>query len=178
MPTFIIIAIIFVIAALSSGCQTTTTAANNAAQPAANTAAKEEDPKPGDAKPVEPASSDTSTTGSLATPTEAYKTAYELRKKGDVAGLKKIMSDDIKEFLTMMGEAEKKSLDDMIKEMCEKPQAERAEARKEKISGNSATVEYLTEKGEWKTMDFEKVDGKWLMTFPKADSDEGPEAQK
>jgi hypothetical protein len=170
MPTFIILAILFIIAAFTSGCGTdASTSANNTA-PAANTAAKKEDPKPADTKPVEPATA--SSVGSLATPTEAYKTAYELRKKRDVAGLKSIMSADIKEFLTMMGEEDKKSLDDMIKEMCDKPQADRAEARNEKIKGDTATVEYLTEKGDWKTMDFEKVDGKWLLGFPKAEPGE------
>ena len=173
MPTFIIIAILFIIAALSSGCQTTTTAANSqTVQPAPKTSAKPEDPQAPPPSPVNPApSSDTASVGSLATPTEAYKTAYELRKKKDVAGLKSIMSDDIKEFLTMMGEAANKSLDDMIKEMCDKPQADKAESRTEKIKGDTATVEYLTETGSWKTMDFEKVDGKWLLTFPKAEKD-------
>jgi len=60
----------------------------------------------------------------------------------------------------------------MIKEMCDKPQADKAESRNEKIKGDTATVEYLTEKGDWKTMDFEKVDGKWLLGFPKADGSE------
>lgn len=166
MPTFIIFVILFVIAALSSGCQSAASSASTPdAVPPVNTA-KKDDPKPAEPKAAEP----TSDVGSLATPTEAYKTAFELRKNKDVQGLKKIMSDDIKEFLTMMGEEEKKSLDDMIKDMCEKPQAERAEVRNEKIKGDWATVEYLTEKGEWKTMDFEKVGGKWLMTFPKGDS--------
>ena len=72
---------------------------------------------------------------------------------------------------TMMGEADKKSLDDMIKEMCDKPQADKAESRNEKITGNRAELEYLTETGAWKVMDFEKVDGKWLLTFPKADKE-------
>ncbi|MDI1243194.1 MAG: hypothetical protein PSX80_14870 [bacterium] len=172
MPTFIILAILFIIAALTSGCNTAaSTPANNTA-PVSNTAAKQEDPKSANTKPVEPAPADTSSAGSLATPTETYKTAHELRKKKDVAGLKAIMSKDIKEFLTMMGEENKKSLDDMIKEMCDKPQADRAEARNEKIKGDRATVEYLTEKGDWKTMDFEKVDGKWLLGFPKAESGE------
>ena len=169
MPTFIIIAILFIIAAFSSGCQTTTSATSHEVQPDPKTSAKPEDPQ---APPVNPApSGDTAAVGSLATPTEAYKTAYDLRKKKDVAGLKSIMSDDIKEFLTMMGEAENKSLDDIIKEMCDKPQADKAESRNEKIKGDTATVEYLTETGSWKTMDFEKVDGKWLLTFPKADKD-------
>ena len=172
MPTFIILAILFVIAALSSGCQSTTTASNsNAVQPAPKTSAKPEEPQPAPPAASPAAQTESANVGSLATPTEAYKTAYELRKKKDVAGLKSIMSDDIKEFLTMMGEADKKSLDDVVKEMCDKPQADKAESRNEKIKGDTATVEYLTEKGDWKTMDFEKVDGKWLLTFPKADKD-------
>lgn len=173
MPTFIIIAILFVIAALSSGCQSTTTASNsNTVQPAPKTSAKPEDPQAPPTTAASPASQpETGSVGSLATPTDAYKTAYELRKKKDVAGLKSIMSEDIKEFLTMMGEADKKSLDDMIKEMCDKPQADKAESRNEKITGNRAELEYLTETGAWKVMDFEKVDGKWLLTFPKAEKD-------
>lgn len=112
----------------------------------------------------------TAAVGSLATPSDAYRTAYELRKKKDVQGLKSIMSPDIKEFLTMMGEEDKKSLDDMIKEMIDKPQADKAEVRNEMIKGDRAALEYLTETGEWSTMDFEKIGGKWMLTFPKADS--------
>lgn len=177
MRTFILFAILFVIAAMGQGCQkATSTPPTNAGNTttASNTApAKSEDPKPAEAKQTETAPvSETATTGSLATPTEAYKTAYDLRKKKDIEGLKKIMSNDIKEFLTMMGEAEKKSLDDMLREMVENPQADKAEARNERIKGDRATVEYLTETGAWKTMDFEKVDGKWLLTFPKPDKSE------
>jgi hypothetical protein len=176
MANFIIIAALFVIAALSSGCQsavgTTNTNSANTTTANANTV-----------KPVEPKTEASvvpaeTVVGSLATPTEAYKTAYELRKNKDVAGLKKIMSDDIKEFLTMMGADDKKSLDDMIKEMCEKPQADKIATRNEKINGDRAELEYLTETGAWKTMDFEKVDGKWLMGFPKADKATGPESEK
>ena len=74
--------------------------------------------------PVAETNSSSAVAGSLATPSDAYRTAYELRKRKDVQGLKNIMSPDIKAFLTMMGSDEKKSLDDMLKEMCEKPQAE------------------------------------------------------
>jgi hypothetical protein len=115
--------------------------------------------------------------GSLATPSDAYRTAYELRKRKDVQGLKKIMSPDILEFLTMMGEDEKKSLDEMIKDMCDKPQADKAEVRNEVIKGDLASVEYLTETGGWKSMDFEKIGGEWKLTFPKADSPD-PGAKK
>ena len=107
--------------------------------------------------------------GSLATPSDAYRTAYDLRKRKDVQGLKKMMAPNILEFFSMVAEEEKKSLDDVIKEMFDKPQADKAVARNEMIKGNRATVEYLTETGEWSTMDFEKIGSDWKLTFPKAD---------
>ena len=160
--------VILISAAMALGCQpaanNTNTAANTSNAANANkTANVSAAPTPAPAN-----ATSTGSVGSLATPTEAYKTAYELRAKKDVAGLKKIMSPDIMEFLTMMGEAENKSLDDMIMDMCNKPQADRAESRNEKITGDTATVEYLTETGSWKTMDFEKINGEWKLTFPKA----------
>src|SRR5687768_4105178 len=101
MPTFILIAVLFILAAISSGCQTATSTppASGATNTAtADAAPKADEPKPADTKPAA-AVSETETAGSLATPTEAYKTAYELRKKKDIEGLKKVMSKDIKEFL-------------------------------------------------------------------------------
>ena len=172
MPTFIILAIILSVAAISLGCQsaanTTTNTNTSTNAPAANTAANAVA-----AKPEAPGTNDV--VGSLATPTETYKTAYELRKKKDVAGLKKIMSKEILEFLAIAAEEEKKSVDELIKEMVEQPQAEKADVRNEKIKGDRAELEYLTETGEWKTMDFEKVDGKWLLSFPKAEEPSGKE---
>src|SRR5262245_14995055 len=89
MQTFMIIAITFILAALGSSCQTvpsTTTDARPAVPvPASTTKAPE---------PEAPAK-DISSIGSLATPTDAYKTAYQLRKNKDVAGLKKVMSNDV-----------------------------------------------------------------------------------
>lgn len=164
--TFLLSSIIAV-AVGGFGCQQspgTDPATNKAAnQNAANTPAKTPEAKT--------ESTPSGSVGSLATPSDAYRTAYELRKNKDMAGLKKVMSKDVHEFLTLIGEAEepKKSLDEMIAEMFSKPQADKAEVRNEKIDGDRATLEYLTETGEWKTMDFEKVDGKWLMSLPKAD---------
>lgn len=111
---------------------------------------------------------------SLATPSDAYRTAYLVRKKGDIEGLKRVMDQDILDFLKELGEIDGKSLDDMLKELAAKPQAEKAEVRNEKITGNTATVEYLTEKGDWQTMDFVKVGNEWKLTIP----DAGPAEQK
>ncbi len=114
-----------------------------------------------------PAATDITSTGSMATPTDAYKFAYDCRKRKDVECLKKVMSKDIIEFFTEIGKEDKKSADDMLKELVEKPQAPTCEFRKEKIEGDYASIEYLDEKGAWKTMDFEKVGSDWKMGFPK-----------
>jgi hypothetical protein len=106
------------------------------------------------------------------TPTGAYKAAYAARKNKDVAALKKLMSKDIIEFFTMMAEADdknKQTLDELLKEITEKPQAPTPEVRNEKINGDRATVEYLDETGEWDTMDFEKEDGMWKLSLPPRD---------
>ena len=115
------------------------------------------------------AADDTGGSLSMATPTEAYKAAYHYRKNKDIQGLKKVLSKDILEFFEDIGKAENKSLDDELKEMTERPQANSPEVRNEKITGNRAVLEYKDENGEWKTMDFEKEGSDWKLTAPKAD---------
>ena len=110
-----------------------------------------------------------STPGSLATPTDAYRTAHGLRANKDIEGLKRVLSKDILEFFTEMGKLDKKSLDEMLLELCLKPQAATPESRNEKITGNRAIIEYQDENGEWKEMDFEKEGSEWKLTLPKAE---------
>jgi predicted lipid-binding transport protein (Tim44 family) len=116
-----------------------------------------------------PAAADKVLAGSLATPAEAYKAAYAARQKKDVEGLKRMLSKDALEFFTTVAEADKKTVEDVLKQMAEKPQAPTAETRNEKIMGDRATLEYLDEKGKWKTMDFVKEGGGWKLTLPKAE---------
>ncbi|MCA1558529.1 MAG: hypothetical protein LC731_08325, partial [Acidobacteria bacterium] len=106
--------------------------------------------------------------GSLATPTETYKTGYEARQKKDVATLKRVLSKDALAFLTEVGKEEKKTLDDQLKAMAERPQAATAETRNEKINGDRATLEYLNDKGAWSTMHFAKEGNDWKIDLPKA----------
>jgi len=122
--------------------------------------------------------SDTPSTGSLATPTEAYKTAYAARQKQDVQGLKRVLSKDILEFFELMAEAEKKTLDDELQQLATKPQSPSDESRNEKINGDTATLEYLDEKGKWATMDFVKEGNDWKLTMPKAQPGEVEGATK
>lgn len=126
-------------------------------------------PKPVEIATATPGAEVTGEPGSLATPTESYRTAYALRQKKDAQGLKKVLSKEILEFFTEIGKLEKKTLDDMIKELVEKPQAGAPESRNEKITGDRAVIEFKDEKGEWQQMDFVREDGGWKLTLPKAD---------
>jgi len=109
------------------------------------------------------------TTAEPGSPTAAYHAAYTARKNKDIAALKALMSKDIIEFFELVGKEEKKSVDDMLKELAERRQAETSEARNEKISGDKATIEYLDEEGNWRPMDFIKEDGKWKLTLAVGD---------
>ena len=120
-------------------------------------------------------SSDKSTTGSLATPTDAYKAAYSARQKKDIAALRKVMSKDALDFFTEMSKIDGKTLDDALKQLADKPQAATAETRNEKITGDKATLEYLDEKGGWSPMDFIKVGNDWKLTIPKFDEEKDAE---
>ena len=123
------------------------------------------------------AAAETTTAFDASTPTAAYVTAYNARKNKDVPTLKKLMSQDILEFFEIVAESEteggkKKSVDDVLMELCEKPLPPKPDTRNEKIKGDRATLEYLDEEGEWSTMDFDKVDGMWKLGAPKAE--DGP----
>jgi hypothetical protein len=131
-------------------------AASSAATPAAAATTQPEAVKPAPANG-----------GSLATPTDTYKTGYTARQKKDLAGLKLVMSRNALEFLTMMGTEEKKSIDDQLTELAGQPQAATAETRNEKISGDRASLEYLNEKGGWSHMDFVKEGADWKIDLPK-----------
>ncbi|HJR07599.1 MAG TPA: hypothetical protein VJ842_10095 [Pyrinomonadaceae bacterium] len=156
---------------LTAACQnsTETRSANGnqpAAQTATNTTSAATTSTPA-AATTDAASDKSSSAGSLATPTEAYKTAYAARQKKDVQGLKRVMSQDILGFFAMMAEAEKKTVDDELKEMTSKPQGASDETRNEKITGDTATLEYIDENGKWKSMDFVKETDGWKLTIAK-----------
>ena len=106
--------------------------------------------------------------GSIATPTESYKTAHTLRARKDVEGLKTVMSKEILEFFTEMGKAQKQPLDAMLLQLVNKPQARTAEVRNEKITGNRAVIEFKDENDKWTPMDFVKEGGGWKLTLPPA----------
>jgi hypothetical protein len=173
--SLIIITAIFL--SFAAACQNNSAGTNsaNANQPAANSPAntnqtsankteanKTETPKTENDKLL------SSSGSSLATPSDAYKAAYNARQQKDLEGLKKVMSKDALEFFTMMGDG--KSPDDGLKQLIGNPQAATAETRNEKINGDKATLEYLNEKGGWGPMDFVKEGADWKLTIPKPDT--------
>ncbi len=105
-------------------------------------------------------------------PSDVYKVAYTARKNKDIATLKRVMSKELLGFLTDMGAADKKSLDDTLNEVCAEPQAATAEARNEKIDGDHATIEYKDDDNSWQPMAFVREDGAWKMDLGKDDRKE------
>ncbi|MDQ1610414.1 MAG: hypothetical protein QOG00_345 [Pyrinomonadaceae bacterium] len=146
-----------------------TTANQLAAQTAMNSSSPAANANAADANATHAAAAagDRASAGSLATPVEAYKTAYAARQKKDVAGLKRVMSKDILDFFQTMAEAENKKIEDELQQLADRPQGTTDETRNEKIDGDTATLEYVDEKGKWKTMDFVKEGNDWKLTIPK-----------
>jgi predicted lipid-binding transport protein (Tim44 family) len=159
----------------ATACHSTTTAGTNSANPPANSSAAPTGPRADKETADKPAApevavkdSDKTSTVSAATPTEAYKAAYAARQNKDVAALKKLMSKDALEFLEIFSEPGK-SIDDTLRKMMETPQAATDESRNEKITGETATIEYPDGQGKWKKMDFIKEGGEWKLHIPKPD---------
>lgn len=154
--------------ALSTACQTTSDnkAANaNAIVTNSNTTSSANVSQPAATK-TEPGAANV--VADLTTPTGTYKAGYAARQQKDIATLKRVFSKDAIEFLTEIGTDEKKTLDDQLKELADKPQAATAETRNEKITGNRASLEYLDEKGKWSSMEFAKEGNEWKIDLPKA----------
>lgn len=144
-----------------AACQSAQTNSNNAASPNTNTNVASSNMANSSAPAGAPVEA--------GTPSAAYQAAYTARKNKDIETLKKLFSKDIIEFFELVGKEENKSVDDMLRELTERPQADTAQARNEKIDGDKATIEYLDEEGKWRPMDFVKEDGIWKLTLAVGD---------
>ena len=107
---------------------------------------------------------------SLASPSEAYRTAFEARKKCDIPVLKRVMSEEMTAAMVQRGENDpsgKKTLDEMLKDLCQMPQAPNGGIKDEKIVEDQGTVKYQDEHGQWRLMDFVRENGEWKLTMPR-----------
>jgi len=112
---------------------------------------------------------------SLASPSDTYRAANEARKKCDMPMLKRIMSQELTDAMTQRGESEaggRKTLDDMLKDLCALPQSPNGDNIKdEKTVGDEGTVKYQDENGDWQLMDFVRENGEWKLTMPRGKSE-------
>ena len=101
-----------------------------------------------------------------ATPTETAKAFYDAAKSQDVKGMKNALSKKSLEVMEAFAKMGNKSLDDTLKEPSNMPPA--FEARNEKVTGDTATLEVKGQGDKWDTLYFVKEDGQWKIAFDKA----------
>lgn len=147
------------------------TEATNSAKPASDPADRPATPVVAEKPPEK-----TTATPNLATPTAAYKAAYAARKNKDIEALRKLMTKDAIEFLSIVSGG--KSSDEVLRQITETPQGATDESRNERIIDDKATLEYPDADGKWKVMYLAKEDGGWKVTMPKADTIEKFEPKK
>ena len=105
------------------------------------------------------------------TPTDTFKAFFEASKKKDVPGMKKTLSKGTIDMFESLAKLQKKSLDDMLKEIDKDDKAKdekMPETRNEKITGDTATLEVKNDKtGKWDTLPFVKEDKEWKIALDK-----------
>lgn len=115
-----------------------------------------------------------------ATPTATAKAFYDAAKSQDVKGMKNALSKKSLEVMEAFAKMGGKSLDDTLKEPSNMPPT--FEARNEKVTGDSATLEVKDKGDRWDTLYFVKEDGQWKIALDKAmensmrDAGPGPQA--
>ncbi|HEX8887800.1 MAG TPA: hypothetical protein VF779_01400 [Pyrinomonadaceae bacterium] len=110
-------------------------------------------------------------------PTATAKAFYDAAKAKDVNGMKNALSKKSLDMMEAFAKMGGKTLDESLKEPNTK-QPPTFEARNEKITGDTATLELKDEQGKWQTMPFVKEDGQWKIALDqlleKAFQDAGP----
>jgi hypothetical protein len=111
------------------------------------------------------------------TPTATAKAFYDAAKAKDVPGMKNALSKKSLEMMEAFAKMGGKTLDESLKEPNSK-QPPTFEARNEKVTGDTATLELKDEQGKWQTMPFVKEGGQWKIALDqlleKAFQDAGP----
>jgi len=109
-------------------------------------------------------STPTETHGSLSTPTETYRTAYNAIKNKDVAAFKRVLTKEDAKTMDEAAQQTGQTSDEMLKlMMAVMPMPSSVETRNEEIDGDTATLEVKNADGEWETVDFVKEEGEWKM---------------
>ena len=96
-------------------------------------------------------------------PTAAAKAFFDAAKAGDVKAMKNALSKKSLEIMEAFAQLGGKTLDDTLKDTSKMPAT--FEARNEKITGDTATVEVKGQGDKWDTLPFVKEDGQWKIAF-------------
>lgn len=101
-------------------------------------------------------------------PTATAKAFYDAVKTRDVQGIKNSMSKSSLEMMEKFAKLQNKNLDEALKDPGGSTPPATFEARNEKITGDTATLEVKGEKGNWESLPFVKEDGQWKIALDKA----------
>jgi Domain of unknown function (DUF4878) len=101
-------------------------------------------------------------------PTATAKAFTEAVKNKDAQGIKNAMSKGSLEMMEKFAKMQNKSLDDALKEPSSSPPPTTFETRNETITGDTATLEIKSDKGNWEKLPFVKEDGQWKIALDKA----------
>jgi len=101
------------------------------------------------------------------TPSEANESIFKAIKNKDKAAIKQLVSKDTIEILDTAAKEKKMTVDELLDKefFVNITLPARLEQRNEKITGDKATVEMLTDKNEWDTSNFVKEDSVWKVSL-------------
>ncbi len=117
-------------------------------------------------KPVIPATNapahDT-TPAEPGSPSAAYKVFFTAYNNKDIATLKTLIAKDAGIYGTFDGKKADEMVDERLRKMVENKVRPSDATRNEKITGETATVECVSPKGNWYTVEFVKEGGQWKL---------------
>jgi len=101
------------------------------------------------------------------TPSEANESLFNAIKNRDKASVKQLLSKDSMEIMDAAAKEKKMTVDELLDKefFVNVTLPAKLEQRNEKITGDKATVEMLTDKNEWDTSNFVKENGAWKVSL-------------
>lgn len=103
----------------------------------------------------------------MSTPSEANESLFNAIKTKDKASIKQLLSKNSMELMDAAAKEKKMTVDELLEKelFANVTLPAKLEQRNEKITGDKATVEMLTDKNEWDTSNFVKEDGAWKVAL-------------
>src|SRR5437879_4845443 len=99
-----------------------------------------------------------------ATPLETFQTYTKAIKKKDITTMKLLLSSGTIKMHEQEAKAQGVTVDDIVKrETLFSENQTTLKYRNEKINGDNATLEIMTQSGGWETVPFVKEDGVWKI---------------